>query len=310
VTDDGSRHLRATFIGRQGIFDAAGDVVAYELLYRDSPGARSAIRRGASATAQVLVAAFTEFLLDDIVGPRAAFINISPEYVLGHLPLPVEPGRVGVELSAAVTGDVAHVVGARALAARGFTIVVDGYRSGQGRNELLPYATYAKVDFLDADDAEIERTLTELHDHPHVQMIAHRLQDERAVAAALRHGFHLFQGNALGHAHVLTTQVQQPDPQTVQQLTALLTSASVTTDRVVELIAADPSLTRYARYAAGSNGLLAADGTSAREAVLRLGVQRLADWVRLAGLLTPAPEATCPSPAGVAQVLHELRTGR
>lgn len=288
----------AAYIGRQAIFDQTGDVVAYELLYRDSPGARCAIRRGASATAQVLVSACTEFLLDDLVATHAAFVNLSPEFVLGSVPLPVEPSRIGVELTAAVTGEPQYVAGAAALAERGFTIVVDDFRSGRGRDALLPYATYAKVDFLDADDARIEESLAEVRRHPRVQTIACRLHDERAVAAAMRQGFELFQGNALGHPHVLTTPIETPAPAAVQELTDALTDPSVSVARVAALVQADPGLTRYARHAAASNGLLSRNA-SGRDAATKVGVARMMEWMHLSRLLRDtAPSSVCASAGG------------
>ncbi|MEV6495653.1 EAL domain-containing protein, partial [Actinoplanes sp. NPDC051633] len=164
-------------VGRQAIYDRSGDVVAYELLFRDAATATQASRRSAEATSRVIVAAFTDFGLAELVGDRVAFINITREFLVGELPVPFASDQTVLEILETVEVDDAVIQGVEELVARGFTIALDDYRPG-GRDRLLSYATYVKVDVLDTgvDMADVVQQCRE--QNPHLRFIAERLETE------------------------------------------------------------------------------------------------------------------------------------
>src|SRR5699024_9295781 len=66
------------FVGRQPIFDRAGNVFGYELLYRDGPN--NAFPQGINpekATLELLVNTFLTIGIDRLVGRSKSFINFS-----------------------------------------------------------------------------------------------------------------------------------------------------------------------------------------------------------------------------------------
>ena len=79
-------------VGRQGIYDQTGDVVAYELSFRDAADAPRATSRGPYATSRVIISAFTDFGLEQLVGSKACFINVTREFLVGELPVPFDSG--------------------------------------------------------------------------------------------------------------------------------------------------------------------------------------------------------------------------
>src|SRR5690348_6012216 len=85
-------------VGRQGIYDQCGDVVAYELLFRDAADASCATSRGPYATSQVIVSAFTDFGLAQLVGSKACFLNVTREFLVGELPIPFDSGQAALEI--------------------------------------------------------------------------------------------------------------------------------------------------------------------------------------------------------------------
>lgn len=269
-------------LGRQAIYDSVGDVVAYELLFRDSADAVTAAERGTYATGRVLVAAWTEFGLSELVGSHPVFVNLTPEFVRGDLPLPVAPSQVGVEIQQNTPVDADCLRGVEELAERGFTIVLDNFRHGQDRDALLPLATYVKVDLLGTDERTVELTLRELAPHPHLALIAYRLEDAQAVASAMDQGFVLFQGNALGHPHVLTTRRPTPDPRVLAELIAELERPAPDMARLVALHGQDPAMALGLRRAAESNAT-SPDVTvgTVEQAGAMLGVDRMREWGRI-----------------------------
>lgn len=81
-------------MGRQPLYDRLGDVVGYELLFRSGPEAVTATSRNAFAASEVIVSAFTEFGLSQLVGDRPCFVNLAREFLVGDLPVPFDPGEL------------------------------------------------------------------------------------------------------------------------------------------------------------------------------------------------------------------------
>ena len=64
------------FIARQPIYDRKQEVIGYELLYRNNNTNKSEFTDGDLASSQVIVNAFMNIGLDNIVGSRPAFIVV------------------------------------------------------------------------------------------------------------------------------------------------------------------------------------------------------------------------------------------
>jgi c-di-GMP-related signal transduction protein len=269
-------------VGRQAIFDRSGDVVAYELLFRDTAGATRASRRSAEATSRVIVAAFTEFGLDALVGARACFINVTREFLVGELPVPFDSNQAVLEIIETVHVDDAQVKGVEDLVARDFTIALDDYTPG-AHDRLLPLATYVKIILSDADPAAVADIVRRCRqDHPHVQLVAERLETEEDLQRAFELGFDLFQGHVLGYPHVVSTTGLAPARLSRLRLTNALVAADVDFDEVVALISCDPALTYRLLQATNSAASgLSARVSSVREAAVLLGLPTIRQWVTL-----------------------------
>src|SRR5689334_18294211 len=166
----------AVYIARQAIYDRDGDVLAYELLFRDAPIAEASSHHGSDATTQVIIAAFTEFGIHELVGERAGFVNVTREFLVGDLPLPLEPAQVGLEILADIPVDPELLAGVAALSDQGYTIVLDNYAPGQNREALLELASYAKIDLLDGNAVRARATVAQCRQHKHLQPIAQRIE--------------------------------------------------------------------------------------------------------------------------------------
>jgi c-di-GMP-related signal transduction protein len=269
-------------VGRQPIYDRSGDVVAYELLFRDSAAAQSASRSTAQATSQVIVAAFTEFGLAELVGSRACFVNVTREFLTGELPVPFDSDQAVLEIVETVEVDDMVIDGTRALVERGFTIALDDFVWGAGAERLLDWATYVKVDMLDADPAGVAETIEQCRRYPHIQLVAERLETEEQLQHAMRLGFDFFQGHVLGRPHVLSTASMSPTRAARLQLIATLNADEVDFDEVVSLISRDPAITyRLLRATNSAASGLAARVSSVGQAALLLGLATIRQWVTL-----------------------------
>jgi c-di-GMP-related signal transduction protein len=278
-------------VGRQPIYDRSSEVTAYELLFRDAATAVGASVRDANATSQVITAAFTEFGLDQLVGQRDCFLNVTREFLVGELPLPFTPKRVVLEILETVTVDDETIAGATRLAGQGFRIALDDYVGG-AHEQLLDVASYVKVDVLDTDPDTVAETVRLCRKHGGLHLIAERLETDDQLQFARDAGFDYFQGYVLGRPEVFTSAGVHPGRMNRLRLLTALTAVDVDFDDVVALITQDPTLTyRLLRATNAASTGVAVRVSSVREAAILLGLEKVRHWVTLM-LISDLADAT------------------
>jgi EAL and modified HD-GYP domain-containing signal transduction protein len=269
-------------VGRQPIYDRDGAVVAHELLFRAGSTASSASRRDAYATARVLVAAFTEFGLETVSGGQVCFINLTRDFLTGHLPLPFDCSQAVLEVLETTDVDEEVLAGVTALAEQGYTIALDDFVFGTSHERLLDIATYVKIDMLEADEEVVRATVVNCRLHSHLQLIAERLETPEALDLAMSLGFEFFQGHVLGRPHVSSTVALAPSRLTRLRIMAALSVDDVDVDELIRLVGQDAGLSlRLLRATNAASFGLNRTVSSIRDAVVALGLSRLRQWVTL-----------------------------
>ncbi|WP_433204499.1 EAL and HDOD domain-containing protein [Dactylosporangium sp. CS-047395] len=269
-------------IGRQALYDAQGHVAAYELLFRDSPHAMEAAARDSAATSQVIVEAFTAFGIEELVGDKRCFINLTREFLVGELPLPFEPGAVGLEILPEVDIDDELVAAAAALTESGHRLAIDGYTGDPAGARLLPHVHYVKIDMLAGDRQRIRGLIDQCRRIPRIRLIAQRIETPELLDLAVRHDFQLFQGHALSRPHLVTTQALNPTRLARVRLLTELAAEDVDLDRAVATIERDPALAvRILRGVNAASHGLKQPVSSIFQAVVLLGVPQVRQWATL-----------------------------
>lgn len=286
------RESQLVHIGRQAIYDRAGEVVGYELLFRGAAESDEAHRRNAYATSQVIVNAFAEFGLEQIVGDRPCFLNLTREFLVGDLPLPVEPGRVVLEILESVAVDDDVLAGVTNLVNQGFKIALDDFVWGQGHERLLDLASYVKIDMLNSDPQTVVSTVFTVRRHAQIKLIAERIETRELVDLAHKFGFDLFQGHEYGRPQTLSAVSLNPSRMRRLELFGALTAADIEMSKVVEIVTTDPALSYRVLQATNSAATgLPRKVSSVREAIMMLGTDRIRQWVALM-LVSDISEAT------------------
>ncbi|WP_433797144.1 EAL and HDOD domain-containing protein [Actinoplanes sp. CA-252034] len=269
-------------VARQPIFDARGVVVGYELLFRGRLDDVEASQRDISATSQVIVAAFTEFGLPEVVRDRLCFINMTREFLVGELTLPIGPEQVVLEVLESITIDDEVLAGVTALAEAGYRIALDDFVWGLGHDKLFSIASYVKLDLLDGDLSRLEETIAVCRRYPQIQLVAERLETEAHLALAEKYGCELRQGYALSRPHVLTTHTLSASKLRRLELLALLHAADTDLKKVSDLICTDPALAmRVLRATNSAAAGLPQRLSSVPQAVVLLGIAKIRQWAAL-----------------------------
>jgi c-di-GMP-related signal transduction protein len=269
-------------VGRQPIFDEHGDVFAYELLFRGSVDAVESGRQDTYATSTVMINAFTEFGIHEVAGDRLCFINLTREFLAGHLALPFGPEQVVLEVLETVEIDDEVIAGITALAERGYRIALDDFVWGSGHERLFGLASYVKLDLLDGDLSRLDEIVAACREHPNIQIVAERLETDEQLALADRYGLELRQGYALSRPQVLTVASLSPSRLHRLELVSALSAHEPDLQRIVSIIASDPALSL--RVLRASNSAAAGNAnrvSSVRQAVVMVGLTHIRQWAML-----------------------------
>lgn len=86
------------FLGRQPILNRNQDLVAYELLFRSGQQNFASFTDGVQATATVIVNAFAEMSLGEVLGHCRGFINVDENFLLSDVLELLPPQSVVLEI--------------------------------------------------------------------------------------------------------------------------------------------------------------------------------------------------------------------
>jgi EAL and modified HD-GYP domain-containing signal transduction protein len=272
---------KGTYVGRQPIYDRALDVYAYELLYRRGNVNRATFSDGDLATTQLLINTFMEIGLENIVGSRPAFINITGDFFTGQYPLPMSHEQVVFELLETVEPTAEVINGVRGLVEQGYRIALDDYLLRQDTLPLLELASFVKLDVLAMPRDELKRTVERLRRRD-LMLIAEKVETPADYDACRELGFDLFQGYFFSYPDVIQTHTNTANRSVVISLIAQLQDPSIDLREVEKLIAQDVILSfRLLRYINCATFGLRREVDSIRQAIMLLGLATVRNWATL-----------------------------
>jgi len=279
----------AVHIGRQPIYDVAGQLHAYELLFRRTATASASHRSEAvfdpaeddAATTATILAAFSAFDLRELLSARPGFVNLTRAFLVGDLPLPFTPGSAVLEVLETVEVDPEVVAGVRGLVNCGYSVALDDFVYRPGTEPLLEVASIVKVDVLGTPWEESLATARRARSYG-ARLLAERVEDAPMLDRCVGEGFELFQGYHLGRPETLTAQTLAPAHAMLLRVLAELGDPDVTAASLEASLRRDPALTFRLLKIANS----AASGTrrrvrSLRDALVLVGLAKLRSWVVL-----------------------------
>jgi c-di-GMP-related signal transduction protein len=269
-------------VGRQPIYNRDGRLVGYELLFRASHEATSATQSGTEASSHVIVSAFTDFGLDQLVGQRLGFVNLTRDFLVGALPVPFAPELAVLEVLETIEIDDEVVAGVRALAEQGYRIALDDFEFGSGHERLLPLAHYIKLQVEGMDRDVVTAAVEACRAYPNLTLLAERLETDEDLAFALGLGFELFQGYLLGKPQVLSAAALSPTRMRRLELLGHLGRPDADLSTITKIVTLDPALSfRMLRAVSSAAVGLRRPVSSVHEAMVMLGTTRLFQWLSL-----------------------------
>jgi EAL and modified HD-GYP domain-containing signal transduction protein len=293
-------------VARQPILDQRQQLRGYELLHR------GIATYGERATAQVLLAAYGDIGLRQMVGSAPAWINVTRRFLLDMDPLPIAPEDVVLELLENQNLDDDLLGRLQELHAAGFKIALDDFVYSKEADDILSLASIVKVDVM-AGGHNHAREQAELLRPFGVTLLAEKVEDRGMFAYCLGLGYELFQGYFFCKPEIVTGREIPTSVSSSLQDIAVLSRADATFEEIEAVVSRDPGLTlRLLRLLNSASFSLRKRVTSVHEAVTMLGSRTVRQWAMLlvlGGMSTNCDELV-PTALSRARTLSRLAESR
>jgi c-di-GMP-related signal transduction protein len=269
------------YIGRQPIYDRKLDVYAYELLFRAASDNSANFTDGDKATSDVIVNTFLEIGLDNIVGNRLAFINLTRTFFVGEHTISLPRDRVVLELLEDIEADEEVVNSVKRLSEQGYSIALDDFIYHESLQPLVQLADIVKIDIMAMSRDEIREHVQALRQHP-LRLLAEKVETQEEHDYCMELGFDYFQGYFFAQPKVIRGQRLPNNRLAILKLLSRLQDPEITSKQLEELIAQDVAFSyRILRYVNSAAYAPPRKIESIHQAVVRLGLQTIKTWTTL-----------------------------
>lgn len=286
------------FLGRQPILDKAGNVAAYELLFRCGDANSASFVDGSLATATVINHAFANLGIESVLGTLRGFINFDTELLLSDLIELLPKDKIVIELLESIDGNSEVIKRVSALKHQGYMLALDDYLLADEarKRDLFPLIDIVKVEIAGLQPQEIRKVANAFRRLP-VRLLAEKVDTQEQVDQCKQLGFELFQGYYFARPSVITSRKISPTTQTIMRLIVLVASDAAS-EKIEAVFRETPEMTVNLLRIVNSVAVGARQRiTSIRHALVILGRNQLNRWLQvLMYAFGDSPGVTHPSP--------------
>jgi len=269
--------LRVVHVARQGILDARGHVIGYELLYRGGPQDPSATPDGDFAGARLLADAVLDLRLDTVTDGRTAFIHLTRSLLLTGAATLLRPGVAVFELRGDIPVDGDVIEACNSLSSSGFRLALDEFVPGSPAEALLSFASFVKVDVMKLQRSDVATLAKRLADRG-LPLVAQHVATHEMFEWTREAGCTLFQGRYICQPQAHTGGGVATQSAHLRLLSAL-NQPRITMDELEELVKQDAVLSLRVLQCINSAAFaIRREVRSIREALVFLGMGPIRKW--------------------------------
>lgn len=273
--------MQEIFLARQPIVDRNESLVAFELLFRSANRADSGVVDDTNATAQVIVNAFGEMGIAEVLGTNKGFINVDAVFLHSDLIEMLPKQQVVIELLETIVIDAAIVARCRALKAKGFTLAVDDViELNDEIKSILGLVDIVKLDLMEIDAANLPALVKELKRYP-IKLLAEKVEDREQARRCVEMGFDLFQGYHFARPEMLSGKRANPSKIALLNIFSMMASGAENSE-IEDAFKPHADLTyNLMRMVNAPGSGLATKISSLKHGLMVLGHEPLKRWVQL-----------------------------
>ncbi len=272
------------FVARHPVFNARSDLFAYELLFRNQNEDVASITDGNAASSQVILNAFVDMNFHAIAKYHPVFINLTGDFIMGELPLPMAPDTLIIELPEEVEPSEDLIKVLRGFSNKGYTLAINNPDLDQPNEALLSTADIVKIDLQRCDRERLAGQLAGLRGFD-IKLLAEKIETHEDFEWTKELGFDYFQGFFFAKPKKFTAQSIKPNRLAVLRILATLQNPDCDISELEELISNDVSMS-YKILRIINSALYSMPRTidSVKQAIMALGLKAIRDWVAIISL--------------------------
>ncbi len=274
--------MEGFFLGRQPILDRNQNLVAFELLFRqEETDEKATVINDLSASANVIINAYCQLGIQNVLGKQRGFINADPDLVLSDIIslLPAKHVVLEIKETALITAE--FMQRCNELKQKGYQFALDNIVAMNTKvGQLLHLVSVVKVDVLAVEKKELAELVAELNRWP-VLLLALKVENREQEKYCMQLGFQMFQGYYFARPEVLAVKRADPGKLSLLKLLTLVMGDS-DVEEIEKEFKHQPGLSYNLMRMVNS----VASGVpqkinSIKHAIMILGRKQLQRWIQL-----------------------------
>ncbi|RKF19665.1 HDOD domain-containing protein [Alginatibacterium sediminis] len=182
-----------SYLARQAILNEDQDVVAYELLYRNSANNVFPMVPENEATSKVIEHSFFHMGIEQVAGACPCFVNFPRQALLDMIPCLISPQQIVIELLENLEPNVQLLETVEQLHTKGYLFALDDFLYSEQWEPFFKFISFVKFDIQISSTQEISDTIEHLQSYP-IQFLAEKVEDYTQFEQMKLLGCTLFQG--------------------------------------------------------------------------------------------------------------------
>jgi len=279
------------YAARQPILDKSKKLFAYELLFRDGINNVFPGIDGDEATSKMIEASQFNMGISDFTGSKPAFINFTLQTLSQGYPEMLTPDEVVVEILETIKPGKKLLALCKDLHKKGYTLALDDYEHQSVWVHFYPYIKIIKIDIRQSGLDEIKEVLTAVKDHPHIKMLAEKVETYEEYNQMLQLGFDYFQGYFFAKPEMIKTKSLSPSQIAMAELLYETSKTALDLNSITNVFERDVSLSyKLLRYANSAVFKRRNEISTIKKALVILGSGELKRFIGLMFAVTANPD--------------------
>lgn len=180
-------------IARQKIVDIKGNVVSYEMLYRNQHLEEKELTDDEKTLDVLKTIEMIGF--DKVSNGLKLSLNFSDTNLIESISEKLSPEKISLEILETVEINSAFVERMKILKEKGFSIYLDDFDKSKVKDEsIYNVIDIIKVDFMLSTKEDFEFVLELKNKFPNLKLLAEKVENEKEYKYALENGYSYFQG--------------------------------------------------------------------------------------------------------------------
>nr|WP_136252110.1 HDOD domain-containing protein [Ningiella ruwaisensis] len=272
----------AFFAARQPILNSKKELFGYELLFRTSMENAFPDVDEEKATSKMIEGLYLDLGLDRIAADKLAFINFTKSSIMAGHPTLLPKETVVVEVLETVKPTRAIYTRLKQMHTKGYTLALDDFVHHPDWEPFYPLCKIIKVDCLNISETELAQTVNVIKRHPHIQLLAEKVESVEEFERYKALGFTLFQGYFFSKPEVIQSVSLSSSQSMLSSLLSEVSKLEPNINNIVKLFELDPGLSfKLLRYAQSPYFQRRNKIENIKQAIIMLGKSELERFITL-----------------------------